>query len=93
MSNSSEKKKPAQHRGPGRPKASEGNAYPIPAQSGGRALIDPKETAKRVGCHILTLYRWKKNIPDFPRPIRISPGRVAYFADEVDRYIDTRPRA
>jgi predicted DNA-binding transcriptional regulator AlpA len=61
--------------------------------TGGRTLIDTNETARRVGCHPLTLYRWKRTIPEFPRPIRISPNRVAYFEDEINEYINTRPRA
>jgi predicted DNA-binding transcriptional regulator AlpA len=66
--------------------------YPIPTSSNGRKLIDPRECARRVGCHPLTLYRWMKTIPDFPHPIRMSPGRVAFFEDEITKYIDTRPR-
>jgi predicted DNA-binding transcriptional regulator AlpA len=92
VSKSAAKLKPEPQRGPGRPKASEGMMYPIPEMSGGRVLIDPRQCAKRVGCHPITLYRWMKNIPDFPRPIRISPNRIAFFDDEVTRYIDTRPR-
>ncbi|MBR0994154.1 AlpA family phage regulatory protein [Bradyrhizobium japonicum] len=66
--------------------------YPIPAVSNGRALIDPRETARRVGCHPVTLYRWMKTLPGFPIAIRISPNRIAFFEDEVTAYIDSRPR-
>ena len=66
--------------------------YPIPAISNGRALIDPRETARRVGCHPVTLYRWMKSLPGFPIAIRISPNRIAFFEDEVTAYIDSRPR-
>jgi prophage regulatory protein len=94
VSKSAAKNEPVQHsRSVGRPKVSEGNTYPMPAKSGGRALIDLKETAKRVGCHPLTIYRHLKNISDFPRPIRISPNRIAFFEDEIIDYIDSRPRA
>lgn len=66
--------------------------YPIPAASNGRSLIGPRECARRVGCHPLTLHRWKRTIPDFPQPIRISPGRIAFFEDEITEYLNTRPR-
>jgi predicted DNA-binding transcriptional regulator AlpA len=54
--------------------------------------MSPKETANRVGCHVLTLNRWRETNPDFPRPIQISPAHIAYFEDEVIEYIATRPR-
>jgi predicted DNA-binding transcriptional regulator AlpA len=66
--------------------------YPIPETSNGRVLIDPRATAKRLGCHPVTLYRWMKTIPGFPVAIRISPNRIAFFEDEVAAYIDSRPR-
>ncbi|MCC8950693.1 AlpA family phage regulatory protein [Bradyrhizobium sp. Arg62] len=69
-----------------------GPAAPIVTSKGGRVLIDIYETARRVGRHHLTLYRWKESNPDFPRPIRVSPGRIAYYADEVEAYINNRPR-
>ncbi|MCK1732951.1 AlpA family phage regulatory protein [Bradyrhizobium sp. 138] len=67
--------------------------FPNSAVSKGRALIGPRECARRVGCHPVTLYRWKRTIADFPRPIRISPRRIAFFEDEVAEYINTRPRS
>jgi predicted DNA-binding transcriptional regulator AlpA len=66
--------------------------YPIPETSNGRVLIDPRVTAKRLGCHPVTLYRWMKTLPNFPIAIRISPNRIAFYEDEVAAYIDSRPR-
>lgn len=66
--------------------------YPIPEAIKGRPLIDPRETARRVGCHPVTLYRWMRSIEGFPIPIRITQHRIAFFEDEVTAYIDSRPR-
>jgi predicted DNA-binding transcriptional regulator AlpA len=66
-------------------------AYTCPPVAG-RKVISFKQTGKKVGCHYITIYRHLKNIPDFPRPIAISPGRRAFFEDEIDHYIATRPR-
>jgi predicted DNA-binding transcriptional regulator AlpA len=33
-----------------------------------------------------------KTIPEFPHPIRISPGRIAFREHEVMAYIESRPR-
>jgi len=56
-------------------------------------LLTAEQTAALLNCHKVTLWRWMKTIPEFPRPIRISPGRIAFFEDEVTKYISTRPRA
>ena len=58
-----------------------------------RVLLSTEETATLLNCHKVTLWRWMKTIPDFPMPIRISPGRVAFIEREVLHYIKTRPRA
>jgi predicted DNA-binding transcriptional regulator AlpA len=28
----------------------------------------------------------------FPRPIEVSPNRIAWYEDELDAYIEKRPR-
>lgn len=56
-------------------------------------LLSAAETASLLNCHKITLWRWMKTVPDFPRPIRVSPGRIAFFEREVLHYIKSRPRA
>jgi predicted DNA-binding transcriptional regulator AlpA len=57
-----------------------------------RVLLTAEQTASLLNCHKITLWRWMKSIPDFPRPIRVSPGRIAFRESEVMAYIETRPR-
>jgi prophage regulatory protein len=66
--------------------------YPLPAPTSGRVLLNTDEAARKLGCHKITLWTWMKKIPDFPRPIRISPNKIAFFDDELDTYIESRPR-
>jgi predicted DNA-binding transcriptional regulator AlpA len=56
-------------------------------------MLSGVQVAEILNCHKVTLWRWMREIPDFPRPVRISPGRVAFYEREIQRYIKTRPRA
>jgi predicted DNA-binding transcriptional regulator AlpA len=58
-----------------------------------RVLLTAEQTASLLNCHKITLWRWMKSIPDFPRPLRVSPGRIAFYEHEVLAYIESRPRA
>lgn len=55
-------------------------------------LLSAEEVAVMLRCHKVTLWRWLKTIPDFPQPIRKSPGRIAFYQQEVIDYIASRPR-
>jgi predicted DNA-binding transcriptional regulator AlpA len=56
------------------------------------ALLSANEVAAKLLCHKVTLWRWMKNIPDFPHPIRVGQNSIAFHKHEVDAYIATRPR-
>ena len=56
-------------------------------------IISWDEIARRLGdASVSTAKRLEKSDPDFPRKVRISPGRVGFFGKEADSYIAARER-
>lgn len=57
--------------------------------------IIPRRRAWRefLGCSITTGYRHENNNPEWPKVIKIGPGRYGYRLSDIQRYIDTRPLA
>jgi predicted DNA-binding transcriptional regulator AlpA len=64
-----------------------------PKAAEARVILSSTETAARFKCHVITLGRRMNADKKFPRPIRLSNGRLAWFEDEVNFYINNRPRA
>mgnify|MGYP005663931563 CR=1 FL=1 len=56
-----------------------------------RNIIGPKQTEKRVGFSRSTMWREEK-AGRFPQRVQISPNRVGWFEDEIDEFIESRPR-
>ena len=55
-----------------------------------RQLIDWKAVQARVGnFSSVTAWRMRRK-KQFPEPVRITPGRVAWYADEIDAWIESR---
>jgi predicted DNA-binding transcriptional regulator AlpA len=55
-----------------------------------RQLIDWKAVQARVG-NISNVTAWRMRRKKlFPEPVRITPGRVAWYADEIDAWIASR---
>ena len=55
-----------------------------------RELIDWDKVQARVGgMSKPTVWRMRRR-GEFPEPVRISPGRVAWFSDEIDAWIASR---
>lgn len=49
---------------------------------------------KRIGIGRATLYRWIKEDPTFPRPVKIGAKSVVGFIEaEVDQWLEARIRA
>ncbi len=40
-----------------------------------------------------TVWRYVRSDPQFPKPIKLSPGCARWRSDEVDRWLATRERA
>ncbi|MCG7949128.1 MAG: AlpA family phage regulatory protein [Candidatus Thiodiazotropha taylori] len=45
-----------------------------------------------LGCSTATFYRRFRKDPEFPKPVRLGAGMNGYLKDEVDVYLETRPR-
>ncbi|MCO5129064.1 MAG: hypothetical protein M9932_00690 [Xanthobacteraceae bacterium] len=53
-------------------------------------LLGTAEVAAIFGCHPVTLFRWLRDNPAFPRPGRISANRLAWRRSAIEKYIDSR---
>ena len=53
-------------------------------------LLSTKETAERLDCAMSTLWRWLKEIPDFPRMVRTGIRKRGFYESEVDAYLKRR---
>ena len=54
-----------------------------------QTLISHKEAARRCAVSRATLYRFMAD-GSFPKPIRLSPGRVAFVEHEIQAWIDAK---
>ena len=63
------------------------------SQQGRRVLRAPAVLAKTGHKNRVSLWRFANDPKsDFPRPIRIGPNAVGWFEDEVDAWLESRPR-
>ncbi len=56
-------------------------------------LIPRRQALRLMGISSSTGWRMERSDPFFPRKVEICPGRFALRADEVQIWIDSRPRA
>jgi prophage regulatory protein len=63
-----------------------------PLASEGRRLIRRAEVQRRIPFSMVHIWRLEK-ARQFPRRLSIGPNAVAWFADEVDQWIESRIRA
>jgi prophage regulatory protein len=56
-----------------------------------RSILSPKQVVERTGLSRVTLWRMGKK-GEFPQRVQISEGRVGWYSDEVDEFIESRPR-
>ncbi|MNG81186.1 Prophage CP4-57 regulatory protein (AlpA) [compost metagenome] len=50
-------------------------------------LLTDKEAAAEFGISRPTLWRWRKNVPNFPQPISIGPRAVRYRRADIEAFI------
>ncbi len=57
-------------------------------------ILSYKKVSERLGVGRSSLYRYRSEIPDFPKPVRLGPQtrRVGFLASEVEAFIKARPR-
>jgi len=53
-------------------------------------LLRPKEAAKKLGVSRQSLWRWCRDIPDFPKPVKLAPGTTAFMESELEKFIRSR---
>jgi prophage regulatory protein len=46
-------------------------------------LVSPKQAAKLIGVSEATLFRWVRQRPVFPRPVKLSPGCTRFRLQEL----------
>lgn len=51
-------------------------------------VLRPQQVAKTLGISIATLWRWTKELQDFPRPFPIGPRATGFDASDVDAFIE-----
>ena len=52
-------------------------------------FISPKEAEKLLAVSRWTLWRLRR-VGAFPKPVKVSPGRIAFMAEEVEEWIRDR---
>jgi predicted DNA-binding transcriptional regulator AlpA len=54
-------------------------------------LIGTSAVAHELMCHPVTVFRYMRERPDFPIPIRISSNRLAWRLSAIRAYVASRP--
>ena len=54
-----------------------------------RPFLNIKEVSELLGISVSTINRLNKN-GDFPKKIKLSPGRKVFLRSEIDEWIKTR---
>lgn len=53
-------------------------------------LLRPKEAAQKLGVSRQSLWRWCRDNPDFPKPVKLAPGTTAFMESELEEFIRSR---
>jgi prophage regulatory protein len=56
-------------------------------------LLRPKEVAERIGASRQSVWRWSKEDPTFPRPVRMGKNATAFIQEEIDEWIISKQEA
>lgn len=52
-------------------------------------IIRPRQTAEKCGIALPTLWRWAKDDPDFPKPVKIV-GITGWVESELNAYLEKK---
>ena len=58
---------------------------------GRRVLLSIRQVIERTGLSGTTIWRME-NRGEFPARVQISENRVGWYSDEIDEFIESRPR-
>lgn len=53
-------------------------------------ILRVKEVANRVGGSVSLVWKLAAEDPDFPKPVRVTPGITGFVEDEVDAFITAK---
>jgi predicted DNA-binding transcriptional regulator AlpA len=53
-------------------------------------VLRPRSVAAKLGVSIATVWRWSKDLPDFPKPFPIGPKSTGFDASAIDAFIERR---
>jgi len=54
-------------------------------------LIGTADVAAKLMCHPVSVFRYMRERPDFPQPMRISANRLAWRLSAIRAYVASRP--
>lgn len=52
--------------------------------------VSDKQLAEHFGVHRITIWRWAKSDPSFPKPIQLTPGCTRWKLAEVEAWAAAR---
>ena len=52
--------------------------------------LRPATAAEKLGVGLSTLWRYAQTIPDFPKPVKLSPRCTIFFESELDAWLASR---
>lgn len=58
-----------------------------------QTFLSDRQVAERFGVHRLTVWRWHRDDPTFPRAVKLSARCTRFSAAEVDAWVETRAAA
>lgn len=64
----------------------------MPAETRGRGLR-PAKAAEYIGVGVSTFWRYAKTIPDFPKPVKLSPRCTIFFESQLSDWLASRAAA
>lgn len=49
-------------------------------------FLSAREVAERYDVSLATIWRWPDSLPNFPKPVRLSPGCTRWRLSELERF-------
>lgn len=50
------------------------------------SFINVKDVASRYSVSVPTVWRWKRDVPAFPQPIKLSPGVTRWRVEDLEEW-------
>jgi prophage regulatory protein len=56
-------------------------------------ILPEREVCKLLSVSRVTLWKWRKRDPEFPKALRLSKTRIGWRASDLAKWLAKRPRA